>query len=132
TLLALALVASWAAAAARAVASPAILAWAAAAAVAIALAVATAPLAARWAIPLLAAAAFVPVPPRLRNIAGAYVLVGVPWLALVLAGGIPIVGSFRLYEFGNDFWMYQRYGYRIVMQGYWLEGGSHVFYFQPL
>jgi len=132
TLLALALIASWAAAAARAVASPAMLAWAAAAAVAIALAVATAPLAARWAIPLLAAAAFVPVPPRLRNIAGAYVLVGVPWLAFVLAGGIPLVGSFRLYEFGNDFWMYQRYGYRIVMQGYWLEGGSHVFYFQPL
>src|SRR6185436_20991835 len=26
----------------------------------------------------------------------------------------------------------QRYGYRIVMQGYWLEGGSPTFWFQPL
>ena len=26
--------------------------------------------------------------------------------------------------------MYQRFAYRIVMQGYWLEGGSTVFYFQ--
>jgi hypothetical protein len=27
--------------------------------------------------------------------------------------------------------MYQRYAYRIVMQGYWLEGGTPTFYFQP-
>jgi len=27
--------------------------------------------------------------------------------------------------------MYQRFAYRIVLQGYWLEGGSIVFYFQP-
>jgi hypothetical protein len=26
--------------------------------------------------------------------------------------------------------MYQRFAYRIVMQGYWLEGGSATFYFQ--
>jgi hypothetical protein len=32
---------------------------------------------------------------------------------------------------GNDFWTYQRFAYRIVMQGYWLEGGSRNFYFQP-
>src|SRR5262249_14000561 len=29
------------------------------------------------------------------------------------------------------YWMYQRFAYRIVMQGYWLEGGSILFYFQP-
>ena len=28
--------------------------------------------------------------------------------------------------------MYQRYAYRIVMQGYWLEGGSDTFWFQPV
>ncbi len=44
---------------------------------------------------------------------------------------VPFIGQWRLYEYGNDFWMYQRFGYRIVMQGYWLEGGSTTFYFQP-
>jgi Dolichyl-phosphate-mannose-protein mannosyltransferase len=133
TVLTIALVGLWAAAAARAVASAAMIAWAAASAVAIAIVVSVAPPAtARWVIPAIALAACVPVPPRLRNLAGAYVLVGVPWLAFVLVGGIPLVGRFILYEFGNDYWMYQRFGYRIVMQGYWLEGGSYVFYFQPL
>jgi len=37
---------------------------------------------------------------------------------------------FILYESGHDYWMYQRYAYRIVMQGYWLEAGSTTFYFQ--
>lgn len=32
---------------------------------------------------------------------------------------------------GHDYWGYQRFAYRIVMQGYWLEGGSETFYFQP-
>jgi hypothetical protein len=36
-----------------------------------------------------------------------------------------------LYDFGHDFWMFQRFAYRIVMQGYWLEGGSATFWFQP-
>src|SRR5262249_26892044 len=87
--------------------------------------------AARWVIPALAAAALVPVPGRLRNRFGAYALIGVPWMAFVLVGAIAGVGRFHLYEFGNDYWMYQRYGYRIVMQGSWLEGGSPLFYFQP-
>jgi hypothetical protein len=133
TLLTIAIVGLWATAAARAVASPLVIAWAALSATAIAIVVSnTPPITARWAIPAIALAAFVPVPPRLRNLAGAYPLVGVPWLAFVLVGGMPLVGKFILYDFGNDFWMYQRYGYRIVMQGYWLEGGSQVFYFQPL
>jgi hypothetical protein len=85
----------------------------------------------RWAIAALAAAVLVPVPPRLRNIRGACALIGIPWLTFVLVGGIPSIGRFRLYESGNDYWMYQRFAYRIVMQGYWLEGGSQVFYFQP-
>jgi hypothetical protein len=133
TLLAMALIAMWIASAAALVGDPSALAWAGAASGAVALIVTYAPTdLARWAIPALAAAVFVPVVPRLRNQLGAYVLVGVPWLAFVLAKGVPSVGTFHLYEFGNDFWMYQRFGYRIVMQGYWLEGGTRLFYFQPL
>jgi hypothetical protein len=79
----------------------------------------------------LAAAIVVPVPPRLRNLRGAFMLIGVPWLTFVVACALPAIGRWVLYEFGNDYWLYQRYGYRIVMQGYWLEGGSQTFYFQP-
>jgi hypothetical protein len=89
------------------------------------------PVLSAWAIAALAAAVLVPVPPRLRNFSGACALIGIPWLAFVLAGGIPAIGRFTLYTSGDDYWMYQRFGYRIVMQGYWLEGGSPVFYFQP-
>ncbi|PYQ97897.1 MAG: hypothetical protein DMF96_12795 [Acidobacteria bacterium] len=89
------------------------------------------PVLSRWAIAALGAAVLVPVPPRLRNICGACALIGIPWLTFVLVGGIPSIGRFRIYTSGDDYWMYQRFGYRIVMQGYWLEGGSQVFYFQP-
>src|SRR5712691_7009060 len=85
----------------------------------------------RWAIAALGAAVLVPVPPRMRNVRGACALIGIPWLTFVLVGGIPSIGRFRIYTSGADYWMYQRFAYRIVMQGYWLEGGSQVFYFQP-
>jgi hypothetical protein len=88
-------------------------------------------MAARWVIALLAAAAFVPVPPRLRNASGAFLLVGVPWTAFIATYTLPAIGVWILYDWGNDYWMFQRYGYRIVMQGYWLEGGTPTFYFQP-
>ncbi|HKB10082.1 MAG TPA: hypothetical protein VKD69_05500 [Vicinamibacterales bacterium] len=133
TLVTLAFFTMWAAAAAKAIGNATVLAWSAGAAATIAIVVSVSPpVIVRWTVPAMALATLVPVPARLRNLSGACALVGVPWLAFVLAGGIPSVGRFILYEFGNDYWMYQRYGYRIVMQGYWLEGGSHVFYFQPL
>jgi len=84
-----------------------------------------------WTIAALAAAALLPVPPRHRNMRGAFLLVAIPWLAFVLMNGFPDIGRGRLYTSGDDFWMYQRYAYRIVMQGYWLEGGTPTFYFQP-
>jgi hypothetical protein len=87
---------------------------------------------ARWAMVLLFAAVFVPIRPRLRNMFGAFVLIGIPWLTFIVAAAMPAVGRWVLYEAGNDFWTYQRFAYRIVMQGYWLEGGSTTFYFQPL
>ena len=131
-LLAIAFIALWIASAMAAFASGPLLAWTLAATGAMAAIVSLAPPdAARWAIPALVLAAFVRVPPRFRNQLGAYALVGVPWFAFVLAGAIPFVGKFHLYQFGNDYWMYQRFGYRIVMQGYWLEGGTPLFYFQP-
>jgi hypothetical protein len=77
-------------------------------------------------------ATLVPTSVRLRNHSGAFVLVGLPWLAFVAASAAHSVGRFDLYGAGNDFWMFQRYAYRIVMQGYWLEGGSPTFWFQPL
>jgi hypothetical protein len=33
---------------------------------------------------------------------------------------------------GNDWWQFQRYAYRIYMQGFWLEGGEITFKFRPL
>ena len=35
------------------------------------------------------------------------------------------------YTSGDDWWMFQRYAYRIYLQGYWLEGGEPSFWFQP-
>jgi hypothetical protein len=85
---------------------------------------------ARWALAAAGAAVFVPVPPRLRNLRGAFLMIGIPWMTFVLASSASAIGRFVIYESGHDYWMYQRFGYRIVMQGYWLEGGSVVFYFQ--
>jgi Dolichyl-phosphate-mannose-protein mannosyltransferase len=87
---------------------------------------------ARWGVAALMLGAFVPAGPRLRNSRGAFVLVGLPWLAFVAASASHAVGRFVIYGSGHDYWMFQRYAYRIVMQGYWLEGGSPTFWFQPL
>ncbi|HMJ86341.1 MAG TPA: hypothetical protein VK504_24355, partial [Vicinamibacterales bacterium] len=42
------------------------------------------------------------------------------------------VGRFQLYFFGDDSLTFQRYAYRIFMEGYWLEGGERTFWNQPL
>jgi hypothetical protein len=86
---------------------------------------------ARWGILALVAAVLVPVRPKLRNLRGAFAMIGIPWLTFVLVSSAPAIGRFIIYDVGHDYWMYQRFAYRIVLQGYWLEGGSIVFYFQP-
>jgi hypothetical protein len=86
---------------------------------------------ARWAILALVAAVLVPVPPKLRNVRGAFVMIGIPWMTFVLVSSASAIGKFIIYDVGHDYWMYQRFAYRIVLQGYWLEGGSILFYFQP-
>jgi hypothetical protein len=86
----------------------------------------------RWLIAGLLGAAFLPVPTRLRNVFGAFTLIGIPWLTLIVVVSAPLIGRFTLYTAGDDYWTFQRFAYRIFMQGYWLEGGSVTFWFQPL
>ena len=122
----------WAASAVAEVGSVAVLVWTAGASALIGVLVQTDRVwLARWAILGLGAAVLVPVPPRLRNLRGAFAMIGIPWMTFVLVCSASAIGRFVIYEFGHDYWMYQRFAYRIVLQGYWLEGGSIVFYFQP-
>lgn len=76
------------------------------------------------------AALVVPWPSHLRNLRGAFLLVGVPWLAFLAVWSLPQVGQFSVYS-PDDWLTYQVAGYRIFMHGYWLEGGNAVFDFQP-
>jgi hypothetical protein len=100
-----------------------------------ALALATATVAERrwhWAVAALAAAALLPLTTRVKNVRGAFLLIGVPWLVLVAVVHADQIGRMTLYSAGDDWWQFQRYAYRIVLQGYWLEGGERTFHFQPL
>lgn len=76
------------------------------------------------------AAVAVPVGARLRNLRGAFLMIGAPWLAFFAAWSIQQVGHFSVYSV-DDWLTYQVAGYRIYMHGYWLEGGNAVFDFQP-
>jgi hypothetical protein len=80
---------------------------------------------------IFAAAAFVRIPRRLQNIHGAQLLIGVPFLALIAARGLDDIGRVTWYTSGDDWWVFQRFAYRIYLQGYWLEGGEPAFWFQP-
>jgi hypothetical protein len=90
--------------------------------------------AARWhlLIGAIAAACLLPVAPRARNLRGLVWLVGVPWLTFVIVLAAPQIGRLSFYSAGDDFWRFQRWAYRIYLQGYWLEGGEPTFWFQPL
>lgn len=112
---------------------PLALAWLVVAVAALAVVGAVAPVAAVRAAPLLlATVAFLPLRDHLRNAWGALLLIGVPFMALLTAFHVHEAGVFTWYSVGDDFWMYQRYAYRIFLQGYWLEGGQPTFWFQPL
>jgi hypothetical protein len=85
----------------------------------------------RFAVLLLVVAALVPVSQSHRQFRTAMLLVGIPWLAMIAVPALSQVGRFTAYS--NDDWLaYQVAGYRIFMHGYWLEGGSKVFDYQPL
>jgi hypothetical protein len=81
---------------------------------------------------LLVGALAVPVPAHLRNTRGASLLVGLPWIAIIATLAMRNVGRFTLFMFGDDALTYQRFAYRIFMEGYWLEGGQRTFWNQPL
>lgn len=85
----------------------------------------------RFAGPMLLGASLVPMPLRLRTVRGAFVVLGVPWLAFFVARSLAQIGRFSVYS-ADDWLTYQVAGYRIVMGGYWLEGGSRAFDYQPL
>ena len=110
--------------------SPSALAWCAVATLLLATAGATGRFE-RFAALLLFAGALVPVAAPQRNLRGAFLLLGVPWLALFAARALPLVGHFSAYS-SDDWLAYQVAGYRIVMNGFWLQGGSPLFDYQPL
>jgi hypothetical protein len=134
TLVALALVGSWLAAALLAL-SPTwpMLAWVAIAATACAAAgTLDFDRTGRLTVALLIAAVVVPVPERLRNLRGAFLVIGVPWIALLIAGCLAHAGRISMYSVGDDWTTFQRFAHRIYIQGYWLEGGERGFWQQPL
>jgi hypothetical protein len=127
------LFAGWIGSVITAVLDAAVLAWTIAAAVAIGwLLIGGHGDAGRWAILALIAATAVRLRGASRTLKTAVCMIGVPWLVFVSVPAWAAVGRVTLYEAGNDFWTFQRYAYRIVMQGFWLEGGSATFWFQPL
>src|SRR5439155_10823545 len=83
--LAATLLATWAVSLLVRIADLRVIAWSAAASAIIgALIVADRVELARYAVAGLAAAAFVRAPPRLRNLLGAFAMVGIPWMAFVV------------------------------------------------
>lgn len=86
---------------------------------------------ARWSVTAVALAILLPVRDHLRTLGGAFVLMGIPWLVFVGVAAFDHVGKFSFYHGGDDQWTYQRFAYRIFLQGYWLEGGTPTFWFQP-
>lgn len=133
TLIAAVLIGRWLLFTLARVGDPILPAWTVAASAAIALLVAADRLdEARWAIPALAGVVLLPLTRRVRNVFGAFLAVGVPWLTFAVMTALPAIGRFTLYTWGDDWWSFQRFAYRIVLQGYWLEGGSPTFWFQPL
>lgn len=131
TLLVSLLVGGWLAhAAARLRGDAALMAWAALASVLL-IGTAMRGSAGRFATVLLGVAAAVPVAGRNRNLRGAFVLLGVPWLAFFAARSFPDVARITRYS-GDDYLTYQLAAARIYMHGFWLEGGSATFDYQPL
>jgi hypothetical protein len=80
---------------------------------------------------LFAFSGWLRVPRRLRNIFGMQLLIGLPFLVLIAVRGFEEIGRTTWYTSGDDWWLFQRFAYRIYMQGYWLEGGEPAFWFQP-
>ena len=80
---------------------------------------------------LVIGAIAVRVPSNQRTTSTAAWLIGAPWLAFFAAWSVPTIGRLTLYS--NDDWLvYQVAGYRIYMNGHWIEGGTLAFDYQAL
>jgi hypothetical protein len=73
----------------------------------------------------------IPVRRRLRNLRGAFLLIGIPWLTFFATWSRGEIGRFTIYSY-DDWLAYQVAGYRIFMNGYFLEAGTPTFDYQPL
>jgi hypothetical protein len=86
---------------------------------------------ATWSITALGLAAALNVPKAKQDLRGAFVLIGIPWLVFITAVHASHIGRFSTYAGGDDMWMFQRFAYKIYLQGFWLQGGELTFWFQP-
>lgn len=86
----------------------------------------------RFAPLLLAGAALVPLRRRQQTVRAAFLVIGVPWIALLAARAASQLGRVTFYSVGDDWHMFQSAGYAIVLNGQWFRGGSAIFLFQAL
>lgn len=86
----------------------------------------------RAAVLLLFGVLLLPAVSRRANVRGAFLLIGIPWLALVAGTSLDKIARFSIYTRGNDWLTYQISAYRIYQFGYWLDAGEKAFYYQPL
>jgi hypothetical protein len=86
---------------------------------------------AMWSISALIIAVALNVPQQKQTLKGAFVLIAIPWLVYITAVHASHIGRFSTYAGGDDMWMFQRFAYKIYLQGYWLQGGEPTFWFQP-
>lgn len=70
-------------------------------------------------------------PRRFQNLFGASLIIGLPFLVLAVVWGRALPGAITMYSAGDDWWVFQKFAYRIYLQGYWLQGGEVTFWFQP-
>lgn len=66
-----------------------------------------------------------------RNLRLAAWTLGASWLSFFAASSLDLVGRFSAYSM-DDWLAYQVAGYRIFMNGYWLEAGTPAFDYQAL
>ena len=101
-------------------------------AVAISIAIALSPLEAwhRAAGVIGAGALLVPLQPVTDSARMAVWLIGAPWLAFFATWAAGLVGRFSAYSM-DDWLAYQIAGYRIFINGFWLEAGTLTFDYQP-
>ncbi|MEP6783128.1 MAG: glycosyltransferase family 39 protein [Acidobacteriota bacterium] len=128
-----ALIAGWIVATFARLRTPMFVIWMGAIVAVIAIAAVYLPEQAAWySFGLAAVVLTLPIPRRLMTARGVCLLIGVPWLAFLVAMHAHEVGRWTLYGIGNDNFLFQRFSYRVFMQHFWLEGGQLTFWNQPM